>query len=309
MRNQPTNPKIPQKPKIHGHRGARGLYPENTLHSVSSAARLGSDAVEIDVWVSRDDRLIVHHDPTLSPAIARDASGLWVEEELPIRDLKTVDLSRYDVGRIKPDSAYFARFPEQTPCDGQTIPSFEDIVNLLRKMDADIEINIELKSDTDDPSLMPPVEQYIDIATREVLDLGIVDRVLVQSFDWRLPLGIKSRLPDMRIGLLSDQASHHEYSGDQNPGPEPSDSDGRLNDLPHIVAELGADVWSPNFVDIDADLLAKAHQHGLEVCVWTVNRIQHMQDMMNLGVDIITTDYPDRLIDLRSCRTTQASPD
>ncbi|MCY4150229.1 MAG: glycerophosphodiester phosphodiesterase family protein [Gammaproteobacteria bacterium] len=305
--------KIPQKPKIHGHRGARGLHPENTLHSVSSAASLGSDAIEIDVWVSRDDRLIVHHDARLSPAIARDADGLWVEEELPIRDLKAIDLSGYDVGRINPNSEYFARFPEQTPCDGQTIPSLEDVVNLLREMDSDIEINIELKSAVDDPSLIPPVERYIEITAREILDLGIAERVLVQSFDWRLPLGIKSMLTDLRIGLLSDQANRHEHSaGEKHPCPDSTNSPesyGRLSDLPGLVADLGANVWSPNFADIEADLLAKAHRDGLEVCVWTVNRIEHMQDMMNLGVDIITTDYPDRLIDLRACWTTQMNPD
>ncbi|MYB34942.1 MAG: hypothetical protein F4X92_07440 [Gammaproteobacteria bacterium] len=309
-RNQPINLDIPQKPRIHGHRGARGLYPENTLLSISSAARLGLDAVEIDVWVSRDDRLIVYHDPTLSPAITRDTNGLWVEEESPIRTFKAIDLSRYDVGRINPDSEYFARFPEQTPCDGQTIPSLEDVVNLLREMDANIEINIELKSTVNDASLSPPVEQYIEIATGEILNLGIADRAFVQSFDWRLPLGIKSRLPDIRIGLLSDQGSHYEYSGDAKrypyPAPNPPEGYGRLDDLPGLVADLGANAWSPNFVDIDASLLAKAHQQGLEVCVWTVNRIQHMQDMMNLGVDIITTDYPDRLVDLRSCWTAQA---
>ena len=198
------------------------------------------------------------------------------------------------------------------PCDGQTIPSLEDIVNLLRDMHADIEINIELKSTADEPSLIPPVEQYIEIAAKEILDLGIVDRTLVQSFDWRLPLGIKSRLPDLRVGLLSDQAGHHGYSGDEkcHPYPDPNSPESycRLDDLPGLVAGLGANVWSPNFLDIDAHLLAKAHQQGLEVCVWTVNRIQHMQEMINLGVDIVTTDYPDRLIALRSCWQSRRAP-
>ncbi len=295
-----------QRPKIHGHRGARGLYPENTLKSVSSAVKLGSDAVEIDVWVSQDDRLIVHHDPRLSPAIARDASGAWVEKEWPIRDLKAAELSRYDVGRMNPKSDYASQFPEQTSCDGQHIPSLEDIVGQLREINADIEINIELKSAPGEPSLMPPFEQYIEIAAREISSLGIIDRALVQSFDWRLPLGIKCMLPGLKIGLLSDQRGQYGLSEDGKSPCHDSKSTAtsiRLKDLPGIVGDLGANIWSPNFTDIETESLSKAHQLGLEVCVWTVNHVQHMRDMIDLGVDIITTDYPDRLTALRPKRT------
>ncbi|MCY4219245.1 MAG: glycerophosphodiester phosphodiesterase family protein [Gammaproteobacteria bacterium] len=286
---------------MHGHRGARGLYPENTLQSVSAAARLGLDAIEIDVWVSRDDRLIVHHDPKLSPAIVRTTNGSWIEDKVPIRDLTTADLAKYDVGRINPNSEYAARFPDQIPCDGQTIPSLEDIVNLLREMEADIEINIELKSTTDEPDLLPQIDQYIEIATQEILNLGIIDQAFVQSFDWRLPISIRSRLPGLKIGLLSDQDRQYGFlSKDVLPYHDPKSPENQIpsDHLPRYVHKLGANIWSPNFVDLNADSLKNAHQLGLQVCVWTVNTIQHMQNMMNLGVDIITTDYPNRFFDL-----------
>lgn len=293
-------------PKIHGHRGARGLYPENTLQSILAAVRLGCDAVEIDVWVSQDDQLIVHHDASLSPAIARDACGKWVEQESLIRDLKAVDLMKYDVGRINPRSDYAGQFPEQTACDGQRIPTLAGVVRKLDEIEARVAINIELKSAPDRPSLMPRIERYVEIATRNLVDLNILERSFIQSFDWRLPLGIKSRLPHVKIGLLSDQNGQYGILGDcEGPChdqrmPETSIC---LDDVPRLVHERGADCWSPNFKNLTADLLATAHQLGLEVCVWTVNHPQDMQRMLDMGVDAITTDYPDRLLKLSRRRS------
>lgn len=285
-------------PKIHGHRGARGLCPENTLNAFATAVDLGCEAVEMDVWVSADDQLIVHHDPSLCPSIARTSDGLWIEEKLLIRQLSRQELANYDVGRMNPHSNYADKFPDQVPCDGQRIPTLAEVIHEVHKLNACIEINIELKSNPAHASHMPNVERYIDIVIRELTELKIIDKALVQSFDWRLPLAVKLQLPDLKIGLLSDQ---HGWFG------IPKDLQGRdlnqrlaqpslsLNQLPNLVHQLGADTWSPNFVDIHHEVLAEAHRLGLEVCVWTVNQEQHFEAMLELGVDAITTDYPDRL--------------
>ncbi len=310
MRNQSQRRQNTGKLQVHGHRGARGLYPENTLQAFLAAVELGLDAIEIDVWVSKEDRLIVHHDPRLSPAIARTPDGLWIKDPLAIRDLGVADLAKYDVGRINPDSEYAARFSEQIPCDGQTIPSLEEVINLLREMEADIEINVELKSTIDEPFLVPDIDRYIEITANQISELGIIDRAFVQSFDWRLPLGIKSRLPDLRIGCLSDQGSQYGFlSEDQRPCHDPNSPEKsiRPDDLPRLIHALDADIWSPNFIDLNADLLKNAHQFGLQVCAWTVNKVQHLQNMINLGVDMITTDYPNRLIDLEHSQTASVS--
>ncbi|MXZ81311.1 MAG: glycerophosphodiester phosphodiesterase [Gammaproteobacteria bacterium] len=298
-------------PRIHGHRGARGVRPENTLESILAAVRLGCDAVEVDLWISADDRLIVHHDPRISRAIARGPDGTWVADGPPIRGCSTADLKRYDVGRMNPGSRYAARFPDQVPCDGSRIPTLAEVARLLDGLDTDIELNLELKSAPGNRSLMPPAERVIDIAARELETLRIVDRAFVQSFDWRLPLGVKSRLPDVRIGLLSDQNGEFGIPAGQTGG----GSDGKISkarirqeDLPERVHELGAEVWSPNALDIDADTLETARRAGLEVCVWTVNSERDMLDMLDLGVDAITTDYPERLIALRAERNDPGPP-
>src|SRR4051812_24085001 len=111
---------------LQGHRGARGLFPENTLEGFVAAAALGFHSFEIDIAVTRDGVPVLHHDPHLNPDTARTPDGAWLPERGPlIRDLNLAGLAAYDVGRIRPGSAYAALYPTQRPIDGARIPTLE----------------------------------------------------------------------------------------------------------------------------------------------------------------------------------------
>src|SRR4051794_35890108 len=116
---------------LQGHRGARGLFPENTLEGFERAAALGLRSFEIDIGVTADGVPVVHHDPHLNPNITRGPDGRWLEERGPLlRELTLAELQRYDVGRIKPGSVYAATYATQAPVDGARIPTLERVLRL-----------------------------------------------------------------------------------------------------------------------------------------------------------------------------------
>ncbi|MFQ5954576.1 MAG: glycerophosphodiester phosphodiesterase family protein, partial [Kiloniellales bacterium] len=133
--------------EIQGHRGARGLAPENTLAGFALALSIGVTTLELDVGVTADGVVVVAHDPRLNPALARTADGSWLAAPgPPLSSLTLAELRRYDVGRIDPQSRYARRFPDQRPVDGARIPMLAEVVALSRKAgNHTVRFNIETK--------------------------------------------------------------------------------------------------------------------------------------------------------------------
>jgi len=128
------NPKHPvsrNPPEIHGHRGARGLYPENSLPGIREAIALGCDAVEVDVCVSRDNQLMVMHDLELSPDFVRDANGHWLEPGIRVRELTAEQLEDFDIGTLRPGSPYAARFSDQAALEKVRIPRLDEYIETV----------------------------------------------------------------------------------------------------------------------------------------------------------------------------------
>jgi glycerophosphoryl diester phosphodiesterase len=140
---------------LQGHRGARGYAPENTLPGFERAAAIGVDTLELDVGVTRDGVVVIHHDRGLNPDVARGPDGKWVSAPAPlIKDLSFDELQRYDVGRIRPGSEYAQRFPHQKPLDGTRIPRLAD---LFRMSGNRVRFNIETKVAAEAPNdTLPP---------------------------------------------------------------------------------------------------------------------------------------------------------
>src|SRR5688572_10569032 len=130
-----------------GHRGARGLLPENTLPAFQRALELGVTTLELDCGLTKDGVVVVSHDPLLNPDFTQDAQGRWLEGVGPaIRDFDMAELQRYDVGRLRPGTAYAKRFPTQQPIDGTPIPRLADVFALVRRVGDDtVRFNIETK--------------------------------------------------------------------------------------------------------------------------------------------------------------------
>src|SRR5919198_903812 len=128
---------------IQGHRGARGHAPENTLPGFERALAIGVSTLELDVGVTRDGVVVIHHDRGLNPDTTRGPDGKWIAAPGPlIKDLTYAELQRYDVGRIQPGSEYERRFPHQKPLDGTRIPKLSD---LFARAGSTVRFNIETK--------------------------------------------------------------------------------------------------------------------------------------------------------------------
>ena len=271
---------------LHGHRGARGLFPENTLAGFAAALAIGVDAIELDVGTTADDVVVVTHDPWLNPDLTRTREGGWLAGPGPaVRALRAAELAGYDVGRIRPGSAYAAAYPEQVPHDGAGIPTLADVLRL----DPRTGVNIELKTFPLHPGLTVDGAAMADRVMAVADAQCAADRIIVQSFDWRGPRHLRRTRPDVRVAWLT-RAAILPQARTWWDGPDPSDHGGSVA---RAVAAEGGPIWAPAHGDLTEQSLAEAHGLGLRVIPWTVNRAEDMRRLIGWGVDGLITDRPD----------------
>ena len=289
--------------EIQGHRGARGLLPENTIPAFERAIELGVDVLELDLGMTRDGVPVVHHDRALDPDRTRDGSGAWLASPGPL--LNTLDLasiSRLDVGRAAPGSKIAERFPEQSPRDGTRIPTLAQVLALGKRPGAGtIRFNIETKVTPMAPEETAGPEEFARAVVAVVRSEGMLDRVNLQSFDWRVLREARKVAPDLSTVCLTAEQSWHDNVLRGRPGPSPwtagIDIAAFDGSVPRMVEAAGCAVWSPYYRDVTEDALTEARALGLRVVVWTVNEVEEMLALARLGVDGIITDYPDRALD------------
>jgi glycerophosphoryl diester phosphodiesterase len=256
---------------LQGHRGARGHAPENTLPGFALALQMGADTLEMDVGVTRDGVVVIHHDRRLNPDVARK-NGRWVAAPAPtIHSLSYDELKSYDVGRIRPGSEYAARFPHQKPSDGMRIPRLADLFETMK--DGKVRFNIETKLVPEAPGETLAPEPFARAVIAEVRKAGMEKRTTIQSFDFRTLKVVEKEAPEIATAYLT--------SG--------KDSD------PAKVREAGGRVWSPDFRDLDAAKVAQARALGLRIVAWTVNEPDEIRRVLGLKLDGIISDYPDRV--------------
>lgn len=271
---------------LQGHRGARGLFPENTLEGFRAALAIGVHTFELDVGLTADGVAVVHHDPALNPDIARGPDGAWVTPPGPLlRDLSFAALARYDVGRLRPGSPTAARHPAQQPHDGARIPRLADVL----RIDPAVRFNLEMKTDPLHPGRTPDACVLADAVMAEVDAAGILGRVTVESFDWRGPRHLRRTRPEVRLAWLTTAATVRDAAIWWD-GPQPADFGGSV---PRAVAAEGGPVWAPDHLDLTEAAVAEAHALGLSVLPWTVNEPAEMRRLILWGVDGLITDRPD----------------
>lgn len=272
--------------ELHGHRGARGLFPENTLAGFAGALEIGVDTLEVDVAMTLDGVVVVSHDPALNPDITRTSDGAWLARHgKPIRSLRAAEFARYDVWRIRPGSAYAAEFPDQVPRDGARIPTLEDVL----RSDPWAKFNTELKTFPLRPELAVDGATMADAMLAVASATGTTARITVQSFDWRGPRHVRRTRPDISLAWLT-RAAILPQARVWWDGPDPSDYGGSV---PRAVAGEGGPIWAPEHVDVTEESLAKAHDLGLLVIPWNVNRPADMRRLIGWRVDGLITDRPD----------------
>jgi glycerophosphoryl diester phosphodiesterase len=277
---------------LHGHRGARGLLPENTLPAYEEALRIGVSTLELDVGVSSDGVVVISHDRALNPEITRDVKGQWLSAPVLVNSLTFAQLQGFDVGRIHPASAYAQRFPTQRPVDGTHMPS---LAQLFERMQAThLHFNIETKISPDLPNETVNPEVFVDLLLSVVQAHSMQQRVIIQSFDWRTLQLVHQRAPNVRTACLTAQQP---WTDNITPLAGKALWTGAVRredhaDVPSMVRAAGGYIWSPYFGDIDANSVATAQSLGLKVVPWTVNTTPEIQSMLAMGVDGLISDYP-----------------
>jgi len=250
--------------ELTGHRGARGLRPENTLPGFSYAVSLGVDTVELDVMLTADGAVVVTHDSRLNPDIARTPGGAWLVPPTPaVRELTLSELRRTDVGRARPGSETAKNFPRQVACDGAWIPLLTEVLALGAELD------IELKTRPDDPDSCDPAA----LAAAVLALLGNA-RPALRSFDFRGLRHVRARRPDLPIAYLTRSAGAAGLRSVLAEAPRPGDA------------------WGPAHDTVSPELVAAAHARGVLVKAWTVNRPEDAARLVAWGVDGICTDDP-----------------
>ncbi|MDE2581487.1 MAG: glycerophosphodiester phosphodiesterase [Rhodospirillales bacterium] len=278
------------RPVLIGHRGARGLFPENTLEGFAAAAALGIDGIELDVALTADGVPVLSHDPALNPALTRGPDGGWIAAPGPlIRTLTAASLAAYDVGRLRPGSALAATFPDQCPIDGARIPHLAAALAAPGDAVPEFAFIVELKTMPDHPDWTAPAAALAEAALAAAAAAGALARVTFESFDWRGPRHLRHLRPDLRLAWLTCPQTVAAAALWWD-GPRPEDFGGSV---PRAVAAEGGAVWAPEHADLSAAEIAEAHALGLAVYAWTVNRPEDMARLIGWGIDGLITDRPD----------------
>jgi glycerophosphoryl diester phosphodiesterase len=285
---------------LEGHRGARGLAPENTLPAFRRALEIGVTTIETDLAVTRDDVVVISHNTTLNPDIVRAPDGRWLAVPgPPIRALTLAQLRTYDVGRIDPTTKYAQQFPLQQAVDGTRFPQLVELFDLARASGKPVRFNIETKITPTSGDTTPDAVSFAKLVIAVVRQAKMADRVTIQSFDWRTLVEVKRIASDIETSCLTIQTANDDTVSASADGTSPWHAGLSLaahdGSLPALVKAAGCGTWSMFWRNLTAQDVAASHALGLKVLPWTVNDPADMARLMDMGVDGVITDYPDRL--------------
>jgi glycerophosphoryl diester phosphodiesterase len=249
---------------VHGHRGARAMRPENTIPAFEYAIHAGVDALEMDMAVTKDNVIVISHDPILEPPVCSGPGGRAVIHELTLAQVR-----EWDCGAIQNPN-----FPTQEAIPGTKMPTLDEVLSLSTQ--GHFDYNIETKSFPDKPQYTPPPAEFVRLFLQEVRKHGLEKRVILQSFDFRTLVAAKQMAPKLRRSALIENDSR---------------------DFVTIAKEGGdAQIISPHYSLVTKEKVQAAHKAGLQVVPWTANRPEDWDRLIDCGVDAIISDDPAALI-------------
>jgi|SRR5579872_4425909 len=248
---------------VHGHRGARAMRPENTIPAFEYAIAAGVDVLELDMAVTKDNVIVVSHDPYLEAPVC---SG--PQPKAMIHSLTLKEIREWDCGKVKNPG-----FPKQTPVPGTRMPTLDEVFDLAPR--GTFWFNIETKIFADHPELSPPPEEFAQRVLALVRKHRLEQRVMLQSFDFRTLHAMKKLAPEiLRVAL---------WEGDNR-------------DFVSIAKDADATVVSPYYPLVTAEKVRAAHDAGLQVVPWTANTPADWDKLVAAQVDAIISDDPAELL-------------
>jgi glycerophosphoryl diester phosphodiesterase len=257
--------------EVHGHRGARMVLPENTLPGFEYAIREGADFIEIDTWVTKDNVVVVAHDPLMNLAHCK---GPVEGAERTIRKMTLAELRKWDCGVANP------AWPKQKAVPGTPAPTLDEVLALTRKY-KNFKINLEIKSDPRKPELQPSPDEYAQMVWDAIRKHKAEKRVLIQSFDFAPLRSMKKIVPaTVPISAL--------YPG--------SAQDSQRDFVAVSKDAGGTPSVSIHQAAVTAEKVEQAHQAKIRVRAWTANKAEEWDKLIAAKVDGIITDDPAALI-------------
>ena len=283
---------------LQGHRGGRWLLPENTLAAFERAMQLGVTTIELDVVATKDDVLVISHNPALNPDITRDSQGRFLSSMGPaIITLNYSELLAYDVGRINPSTRYARTFHEQKAADGQRIPRLKDVFDLAKSSgNTAVKFAIEIKLTPLHPEQTPNPEKLVQLLLKEIKDNAMTDRVQILSFDWRSLQQVQRLSPGMPTVYLTAQLPELDNLMIRSAQDSPWTAGFQYKQdgsVAKMIKAAGGTHWSSFWTELDAQKVREAQQLGIKVVAWTVDDRAAMNQMIDMGVDGLVTDRPD----------------
>ena len=259
---------------VHGHRGARARRPENTLPAFEYAIDVGVQYLELDLAVTKDNVLVVSHDPHISKVICLDPKSQPIQTEPLIHTLTLAQVKKYDCGTLKNP-----RFLNQQPVPGTRIPTLREVFQLVKKSKkpaaAKLRFNIETKIFADHPEYTVTPEKFAELLIKELKSQGMTKRTVIESFDYRVFPEIRKLETSVEISALSEDPKE---------------------DLVETAKKLKADYISPEQHMLNAENIKALHNLGVKLAPWTVNDPQDWRRLIDWGVDSIITDDPAELL-------------
>lgn len=278
---------------LEGHRGARGLSPENTLAAFAKALQVGVSTLELDAGVTKDGHVVVSHDPVVNPTICRDTAPAFPgDPDFPyagkaIYSLTLAQLKTLDCGTPTP-----AVRPSQ-PVPGTRMPTLAEVFELVARYGArHVGFDIETKLDPRKPEETADPATFAAKVIEVIEAYGVAERSDIQSFDWRTLVEARRIRPGLRLVALAQKPTIF-------PGTpwtagvaiEPGAFDGSLASA---AKSIGADALSVRAGDITDALIVVTHRRGMRIVPWTVNTVAAIGALIDRGVDGVITDFPDR---------------
>jgi glycerophosphoryl diester phosphodiesterase len=249
---------------VHGHRGARAMRPENTLPAFEYAIAQGVDVLELDMAVTKDNVIVISHDPLLRSPVCTGPRN-----DAVIHTLTLAEVRQWDCGKVRNPL-----FTKQQPVPGTRMPTLDDVFQLASR--GTFEYNIETKSSPRTPEYTPPPDEFARMVLARIRQYKLEKRVILQSFDFRTLVAMRKLAPEIRLAALTS-------------------TDKR--DFASIAAEAAhAEIVSPEFHLVTPAKVEAAHQAGLQVVPWTADTEADWDKLIEARVDAIITDDPAPLI-------------
>ena len=267
------------------HRGGRGAMPENTIPAMLYSLSIDDiTTLELDIHVTADKQLVLSHDAYINPSFVLKPDGTEIDKsenkDYPIFQLTYDELKGYDVG-----SKVHEGFPDQKkmkvsiPLLGDVIDSVQHYIKIHDRKQ--VFYNIETKSsEAKDNVLNAAPEEFVKLLMDVVENKGVAPYVIVQSFDIRTLQILNEKYPHIRTSYLVSPARRKEFTIEED----------------FDLLGFDPDIYSPNFKNITKEEIEKCHDRGVKVVVWTPNTIEEIDELMEMGVDGIITDYPELLV-------------